>query len=144
METKVTSSSPRYSVLFFPGLHFSGCHLRGAIQNSMLILSSPKLLINLRTFNNPHQLFWSTSVEVDKAGFPALKEDFVPSAKLACCYIQALNSKDCQKTRSNSKDFQKKKKIQSRRIASRRDWISGKYFYSAEPDLKSQMRLKKK
>ena len=61
------------------------------------------------TFNNPHQLLWSTSVEVDKAGFPALKEDFIPSAKLACCYIQALNSKDCQKTRSNSKDFQKRR-----------------------------------
>ena len=59
--------------------------------------------------NNPHQLFWSTSVEVDKAGFPALKEDLVPSAKLPCCFIQVLNSKYCQKRRSNSKDCQKRR-----------------------------------
>ena len=85
-----------------------------------------QLLINRWTFSNPHQLFWSTSVEVDKAGFPALKEDFVPSAKLASCYIQVLNSNKIELKRLP------KKKIQSRRIASRQDWISGKYFCSAK------------
>ena len=101
-----------------------------AIQNSIFTqcakLSSPKLLINRWTFSNPHQLFWSTSVEVNKAGFPALKEDFVPSAKLASCYIQVLNSNKIELKRLP------KKKIQSRRIASRQDWISGKYFCSAK------------
>ena len=90
-------------------MRYGGFHLREAIQNIKFIFSSPKLLINRWIFSNPHQLFWSTSVEVNKAGFPALKEDFVPSAKLPCCYIQVLNSKYCQKTGSNSKDCQKRR-----------------------------------